>query len=223
VQLAKLQARHAALRDRYTEEHPDAKALRLRIARLEEQRADGSSTNGGAAAASAAPAPSDPQVAALELSLQRVETEIDSLNERRVKLDGRITDLQQRVEKTPRVEQELLAVTRDYQQLKESYTGLVRKDLDARMARRMEEHWQGKYFRILDPAPVPERPIRPYGLMFAGGGLVLALLAGLVCAVAADFLDDSVKSPQALSGLLPQAPLLAVVPRAAVAAKGAAS
>jgi len=59
-------------------------------------------------------------------------------------------------------------------------------------------------------------------MMFAGGGLALALLAGLVSAFLADFLDDSVKSARALESLLPQ-PVIAVVPRAAVVAKGSAS
>ena len=227
VQLAKLQAQYAALRDRYTEEHPDTKAVRIRMDRLAQEIATagaaGTTPGPGATTSAAAPATAvDPQLASLEVSLQRLETEIDSLNGRREKLDARIADLQKRVEQTPRVEQDLVALTRDYQQIKESYTGLVRKDIDAQMARKMEEHWQGKYFRILDPAPVPERPVRPYGMMFAGGGLALALLAGLVSAFLADFLDDSVKSARALESLLPQ-PVIAVVPRAAVVAKGSAS
>jgi protein tyrosine kinase modulator len=214
VQLAKLQAQYAALRDRYTDEHPDAKAVKMRIARLEQQIE--SAAKAGPEAPSLSATATDPQVASLEQSLQRLEIEIDAVKVRRDKLDVRLADLQRRVEQTPRVEQELMAVTRDYQQLKESYTGLVRKDMDARMARRMEEHWQGKYFRILDPAPVPERPIRPYGLMFAGGGFVLAIFTGLFSAFVADLLDDSVKSPRALQALLPQ-PLLAVMPRATAA------
>ena len=219
AQLAKLQAQYSALRDRYTDEHPETKSLRQRIDRLE-QRLTNPATEGGAVGASPRKLVSaDLQVATLEATLQRLETEIDSLKARREKLDASMGDLQQRVEKTPRVEEALVAVTRDYQQLKDRYTGLVRKDLDARMAGKMEEHWQGNYFRILDPAAVPERPVRPYGFLFTAGGLVLGLLGGLAGTFVADFLDDSVKSPRALEALLPQ-PLLAVVPRAEAPAQG---
>lgn len=209
AQLQKLQAQYATLRDRYTEEHPDVRALRLRMSRLQQQLDEPGTEPAG-------PRPdTDPQVLALHRSLQQVETEIDSVNTRRESLDGRIADLQTRVEKTPGVEQELTELTRDYQQLRENYLALLRKDNEARMARKMEEHWQGKYFRILDPAQAPERPIRAYGVMFGMGGLVAGLLAGLAFALAADFLDHSVKSLRELETLVP-APILAVIPHLGV-------
>jgi len=210
TQLARLQAQIAALRDRYTEEHPDVRALRLRVTRLEEQL-----SRPEPAAPGSLPE-TDPQLVTLHQSLQQVEGEIEELNTRRAKLDDRISDLQKRVEQTSQVEQELTALTRDYQQLRENYTGLLRKDMDAKMARKMEEHWQGTYFRILDPAPVPERPIRPYGFMFLAGGLALAVFAGLAASVIADFLDHSVKSVRELESLLPY-PVLAVLPRSSAA------
>jgi polysaccharide chain length determinant protein (PEP-CTERM system associated) len=212
-QLAKLQARLAALRDRYTDEHPDVRAVRLRIARLEQRLADPDLKPGGTLPET------DPQIVSLHQALQQVEAGIDDLNTRREKLDGRITELQTRVDQTPRVEQSLTALTRDYQQLKENYTLLLKKETDAKMARKMEEHWQGTYFRILDPAPVPEQPIRPYGLLFLGGGLALGLLAGLASAFTADALDHSIKSVRELESLLPY-PVLVVLPRHP-AAKGA--
>ncbi|HVO12202.1 MAG TPA: GNVR domain-containing protein [Vicinamibacteria bacterium] len=205
-QLAKLQAQYAALRDRYTEEHPDVRALRLRIARLEEL-----ASQPAPQPAITSRADSDPQLVPVHRSLQQVETEIAALDEKREGLDQRIADLQARIEKTPAVEQELKDLTRDYQQMQENYLALLRKDNDARMARKMEAHWQGNYFRILDPAPVPERPIRPYGVMFGLGGLVGGLLAGIAASLLADFLDHSVKSRREVEVLV-AAPVLAEIP-----------
>jgi polysaccharide biosynthesis transport protein len=204
--LAKLQAQYEALRSRYTEEHPDVQMLRLRIARLEEGASQ------AAHSPIATPPEADPQVRAIDQSLQQVEAEIDSLSARREGLERRIDDLQKRVERTPYVEQELVDLTRDYGQLKENYTALLRKDLDAKMARKMEAHWQGRYFRILDPARPPDRPVRPYGVLFAFGGVAAGLLAGLGSALAKDFLDRSVKSLRELEALLPF-PVLGVIPR----------
>jgi succinoglycan biosynthesis transport protein ExoP len=212
-QLAKLRAQYAALRDRYTEEFPDVKALKLRIARLEELAEQPASEPVGPRL------DSDPQLLPVHRSLQEVEAEITSVNARRDALDRRIGDLQARIEKTPAVEEQLADLTRDYQQLRENYLGLLRKDNDAKMARKMEEHWQGNYFRILDPAPVPDRPIRPYGAMFGLGGLLGGLLAGLAASLGADFLDHSVKSRREVETLVP-APVLVEIPRLRRARKG---
>jgi polysaccharide chain length determinant protein (PEP-CTERM system associated) len=215
AQLLKLQAQYAALRDRYTEEHPDVRAVRLRMSRLQQQLDQPATERDGPRA------DTDPEVLALHRSLQQVEAEISAVNSRREGLDRRIADFQARIEKTPGVEQELTELTRDYQQLRENYLALLRKDNEARMARKMEEHWRGNYFRILDPAQAPERPIRPYGTMFAMGGLVAAILAGLTFALVVDFLDRSVRSRRELEALVP-APVLLVIPHLGAVRKGSA-
>ena len=88
------------------------------------------------------------------------------------------------------------------------------------MARRLEEHWRGGYFRVLDPAYLPRRPIRAYVPIFLMGGLVVGLGAGLVAAFVADLLDRTVKAERDLGDLV-DAPLLVSIPRAAPLARGA--
>ena len=164
----------------------------------------------------------DPEAVVLTRSLHAVEAEIDSVKERRDRLDARIADFQARVEQTPRAEQELASLTRDYQQLRESYNGALKKEMDAEMARKLEEYWQGGYFRVLDPAFLPQRPIRPYGTLILLGGLAAALGAGLAAAFLADLLDRSVKSERDLEELLPH-PVVMTIPRASLPGKRAAT
>jgi uncharacterized protein involved in exopolysaccharide biosynthesis len=144
------------------------------------------------------------------------------MKERRDKLDAKIADFQARVEQTPRAEQELASLTRDYQQLRESYNVAFKKETDAEMGRKLEEYWQGGYFRVLDPAFLPRRPIRPYGALIFLGGLVTALGAGLAAAFLADLLDRSVKSERDLEELVPH-PVVITIPRAALPGKRAAT
>ncbi len=208
--LAQLRAVYRTLRGRYTDDHPDVQAVRARIERLEKQ-------------AAASPAPKDPlnsadhEAASLSQSLQLVEREIDGFKARREKLDQRIVEFQARIEATPKAEQELLALTRDYQQLRENYNAALRKENDAQMAQRLDEYWKGGYFRVLDPAYLPRRPIRPYGLLILLGGLVVGVLCGLFGAVAADLADRTVKSERDLDGLA--GPLLVTLPRLRPAAR----
>ena len=89
------------------------------------------------------------------------------------------------------------------------------------MARKIEEHWKGSYFRMLDPAYLPRRPIRAYTPLFLIGGLFAGVLIGLATAFVADLLDRSVKTERDLEDLV-SAPVL-VIPRAQPSARQATS
>jgi uncharacterized protein involved in exopolysaccharide biosynthesis len=156
----------------------------------------------------------DPESASLAESLRLVEADIAALEVRRARLDEKITAFQARVEDTPRAEQQLASLTRDYQQLRDNYNVALKKEMDAEMARRLEEHWRGGYFRVLDPAYLPRRPIRAYASLFLMAGLVIGLGAGLVSAFVADLLDRTVKTERDLGDLV-SSPVLVSIPRAA--------
>jgi uncharacterized protein involved in exopolysaccharide biosynthesis len=215
--LAKLTAAHDALRGRYTEDHPDMRALKARIEKLQSQLAAVPKEEAGQE-----PSLSDPEAVSISRSLKLVEADIDSLKVRRDQLDERITALRARVDATPRAEQELASLTRDYQQLRENYNSALKKEMDAEMSRRLEEYWKGGYFRVLDPAHLPRQPIRPYGTLFLLGGLVGGLLSGLALAFVADLLDRTVKSERELEELL-GTPVLVTIPQAAPLRKRAAT
>jgi uncharacterized protein involved in exopolysaccharide biosynthesis len=194
------------------------RALRSRIATLESQLRQ--EQQDGTAAEQRHR--DDPEAVTLSRSLQLVEAEIDALKGRRDGLDEKIGLFQARVEATPKAEQELAALARDYQQLRDNYTVALKKENDAEMARRLEEYWKGGYFRVLDPAYLPRRTIRPYGTLILLGGLAAGLMAGLASAFLADLLDRSIKSERELEELVPH-PLLVTIPRAAPSGKAAAA
>lgn len=211
-ELVKLRTTYAALRGRYTEEHPDMRAMRARMEEIEKRLR--ATPEDGTPADS--PGTADPEILSLSQSLRLVEADIESLRQRRERLDGRIADLQRRVEDTPRAEQELSSLTRDYPQLRESYNAALRKEMDAEMARRLEEYWRGGYFRVLDPAHLPRRPIRPYGTLFLTAGLAIGFVLGLGATVVSDLADRSVKSERELEELLGREPIV-TLPRVAPA------
>ncbi len=210
AELAQLKSERQVLRNRYTDQHPEVLAIQLRIQRLEERLANGETT---------AAAKPDPELASAYRSLQLVEAEIEGIKVRRNQLDEKIGVYQGRVELTPKAEQEVLALTRDYTQLRENYTTMLRKQMDAEMARKQEQYWRGGNFRILDSAHLPRRPIRPYAGLILLGGLALALVAGLACSLLADFLDHSFKTEREVEAVLPY-PILVTLPRATAGAPG---
>jgi hypothetical protein len=100
------------------------------------------------------------------------------------------------VERTPKREEELLALRRDYSNIQESYNSLLNRKLEAEIAVNMEKKQKGEQFRIIDPAIVPHKPISPdmrrlFMVVLAAG---LGLGAGLIFLL--DFLNSSLKDPE---------------------------
>jgi len=199
TELGQLQTQLATLRGRYTDEHPDVRALKARIAAMERDQA------------TKAPAVTDDPLVTSKSQVQQARAEVQKLKDREADIEARIATFQGRVEQAPRTEEEIQTLSRDFQKLNENYLTLLNKKLEAQMAAKLEQRWKGEQFRILDPANLPEHHIFPNRQLFFAAGLFLGLLAGIGTAVAADFLDHSVKSVRELEQLLPF-PVLAVIP-----------
>jgi polysaccharide chain length determinant protein (PEP-CTERM system associated) len=216
VSLEQLRVQLAALQSSYTDNHPDVVRLKSRIADLEKKYKSGELQ---ASANLPGQASADPSVLMAQKSLDEhrrqqseARMEIQNLEVEIANIERQIKDYQQRVERTPRHEQELLTLQRDYSNLKQSYDSLVNRKLEAEIAVNMEKKQKGEQFSILDPARLPEKPISPdlrrlFLLMLAAG---LGLGAGLVALL--DFFDSSLKKPESLEAEL-GVPVLATVPR----------
>jgi polysaccharide chain length determinant protein (PEP-CTERM system associated) len=201
TEISQLKAQLAALRLRYTDEHPDVQALSQRIASLERGLGDPVLTR--------QTRPAEPTARMEQLS--QIRGEVASLKARRDDLDTKINALQARVEQAPRTEQDLATLTRDYRQLNDNYLALLNKKLEARMSEKLEARWKGEQFRVLDPAHLPERPFFPNRVLFLMMGIIAGLGLGLGTAYAAEFLDHSLKQVSDLESLFPL-PVLAVIP-----------
>jgi len=199
--LASMRTRLTELKTRYTDQHPDVRALQSRIDALEK------------AAASVAPAAPPVQQGPSAAERRRVEAraEVERLRGRLADVDRRIDAFQARVDAAPRREQEVLGLMRDYQKLKENYSSLLSKKLDAEMASRLEQQQRGQQFRVLDPAYLPEQPSFPNRGLFALAGGLVGLLLGVGLAVAIDVLDPTMKDAESVAAAF-SFPVLAVVP-----------
>lgn len=199
-ELIQLQAQLATLRGRYTDEHPDVRAVKVRIAALEREQAQ------------RGPMPAETSGASVrQMQIDQARAEIQKLKDKLADIDARITTFQGRVEQAPRTEQEISTLSRDFQKLNDNYLNLLNKKLEAQMAAKLERRWKGEQFRILDPANLPEHHVSPSRKLFLALGILAGLAAGLAAAFTADFLDHSIKSSKDLEALLPY-PVVAVIP-----------
>jgi polysaccharide chain length determinant protein (PEP-CTERM system associated) len=207
AELGELNQELARLRTRYKDAHPDVESVRARIARLEARLAEARRSEAPAGDGAAA----DPAILVGREQLEGAKLEVRKLEERQRDLQGRIEAIRANVEETPRTEQELATLTRDYKKLDENYTALLSKQLEAQMSGRLEQRWKGERFRMLDPASLPEKPVFPKPTLFLGLGAVLGLFVGLGAALVSEYLDPTVKDSEVLQAVQGY-PVLASIP-----------
>jgi len=118
---------------------------------------------------------------------------------------------QRRIEDTPRREQELMLLTRDYELLKTNYQSLMDKKIQAQMAENLERKQQGEQFKILDPARIPENPIKPDRNKILLIGAFIGLALGFGLAWFRESLDQSFHTVSDVESFL-EIPVLATIP-----------
>ncbi|MFO7557424.1 MAG: GNVR domain-containing protein [Desulfobacterales bacterium] len=162
------------LKNKYTDQHPDIIRLQKKIAGLEKE-IEGRKSEGR----------DEPPAAYSVVDRQKlieVKAEIETLQNELSDYRDQIIQYKNRVENTPKREQELMSLKRDYQNIQESYSSLLSRKLEAEIARNMERKQKGERFRIIDYARVPEKPASPdmkklFLLVMAAG---LGIGAGIV-------------------------------------------
>jgi polysaccharide chain length determinant protein (PEP-CTERM system associated) len=203
---------------RLTAKHPDVLRLRQLVESLEKQVAEQELQRPVSPEAGEDRPTATPEEARRREQLRQMRAEIESLDRQivfkereEVRLRALIAQYQSRLEAVPGVESEWIALTRDYDTLKDSYRDLLAKSENSKIAASLEQQEIGEQFRILDSPRVPLKPHSPnrlqINLVATAAGLGLGLLL-----VGLSFLSDSTMRSEAdvlgSTGL----PVLAVLP-----------
>ncbi|MGQ9688714.1 MAG: GNVR domain-containing protein [Desulfobaccales bacterium] len=192
--LTQLKAELAQKQGRYSDQHPEVIKLKKEIAALEKAPESGE-------AARPAAQPENPAYINLLTNIQAAANDIAALKKQRAELETKLKTYRRRLELAPQVEQEYLALTRDYQNAHTKHQEIMSKILEARIAEGMEESQKAEKFTLIDPASYPEKPVSPKrGLIFLAG-LILSLGAGLGMVAITENLDHSVKDVDELAWL----------------------
>ncbi|HTQ54759.1 MAG TPA: Wzz/FepE/Etk N-terminal domain-containing protein [Bryobacteraceae bacterium] len=175
-----LQAELDALRLRYTEDHPDVQRLEKLLAQAKKtERPPAAST-----AVSPELLQQRERIAQLKTELALAGREVDYRTADRQRMLAAAAALQARMDSLPIREQELTALTRDYEIAKANYKSLLDKRISADMATDMERRQQGERFTMIDPAQAPVKPFAPDRGAWFGGCCGAALLAAIAAGVA---------------------------------------
>lgn len=196
-------------KNRYTDNHPDVIRLKKRISNFEDQiKKDGKNK----AVSSESDRNRRPHLnQPFVQQRQNIRNEIVRLELERDDIIKQIAVYKKRVEDTPKREQELQTLERDYDNINQTYNSLLGRQLEAQIAVNMEKKQKGEQFRILDPARLPQSPVYPNMKILFLFIMVSGLSAGGGLIVLFEIFDSSFKEPEEIESFL-NLPVLATLP-----------
>ena len=201
-------AQLAAALEIYTEDYPEIKNFRAKLATLEKERDDlekQESAQQQAASATQQPRTISPQasrsIEETKSAIALLQTQIQAKNldiEERVKEQGTlnkgISGYQSRIEASPSSEQRYAGLLREYQIAKDNFDDKSKRMQISETSQNLEERKAGENLEVLDPASLPEKPAEPNRVAIAAVGLGAGLILGLVLAGAKEMKDTSLKN-----------------------------
>jgi succinoglycan biosynthesis transport protein ExoP len=204
ARLAKLKLELIELRERFTDKYPEVIRVKAEIAALERalDETDPSGLPGGSA---------DPTLRGLKQMLGELEAQTKALKAEEQRLRQDIAAYQRGLEHAPEREQQLHALTRDYEGAKELHASLVKRYEEAQIGERMEQQ-KGHQFRILDPAIPSKQPAGPHRMRVIVFGLMLSLGMAAGAVMLAERLDTSLHTIDELRARA-SVPVLVSIPR----------
>lgn len=196
----------AAAKQKYSDNHPDVAKLKQTVATLETKLKNAPRAAGGFTIK-----PDNPAYVTLQTQLDTVELNLKAMHEQRERAKQRIADYEARLNQTPRVEQEGLAMQREYESATKKYREIKQNLMGAQLAVELEKEQKGERYSILEAADLPDQPERPNRRAFILLGLVLGIGSGVGYASLAEYMDRTIRGARSVAGVL-RAPPLAVIP-----------
>jgi polysaccharide chain length determinant protein (PEP-CTERM system associated) len=219
IQLASKKAKLAELNERYTEMVPEVVRTKQEVAELEKRIVEAWRS---AANPSAGDTNADPQIGGafllesdeirrMRAQLKATTAEIASLKKEKEGIRKSIASVEGKIEQSPRREQEMISLIRDYENQKKSYDDLQKKKLEADVSQNLEKRQKGTQFQILDPANLPEAPFQPNRKKVMGVSLLLALALGFGGTIAWEAMDLRLREVRDFRQLY-KVPILGYIP-----------
>jgi len=140
-----------------------------------------------------------------------IDLEVVALKRENANATHTIDQIQRKVERLPQREQELISLSRDYDNIKKSYEELLKKQLDSQVSQKLEEKQKGEQFQILEPASLPSRPFKPDRPMVLGMALLASLVVGVGGAFGLEMQDPTLRGAREFKNFFDM-PILACLP-----------
>jgi polysaccharide chain length determinant protein (PEP-CTERM system associated) len=147
----------------------------------------------------------------LYIQLRTLETEINSLKQRRNQILNVSKQYEKRIEQTYDNELKILTINRDYNTSKSNYEALLAKRLNAKLSYNLEKRQKGEQFKVLDPANMPRKPFRPNRVKIILIGNFVSAAIGVALILLLEYLNPYFHRPEDFDGTL-EYPVLVTIP-----------
>jgi polysaccharide chain length determinant protein (PEP-CTERM system associated) len=182
-QIAQYEGELNSLLVKFTENHPDAVALKDTIARLKAQQAEETSrTSSSGIRSNADSLETNPVYQRMRIGLSETEVEIATLESKATAAETAVEDLQKLVDTIPEVERQLTAMNRDYDVTRDQYETLLKRRESLHITGEVEQTGDQLQFRVIEPPRASLAPVGPNRPMLLGASTIAAIGAGLVLA-----------------------------------------
>lgn len=203
----KVSAELASARDIYAENHPDVVRLKASLASIEGKlRSSSAATPMGLALK-----PDNPAYISIQTQLATINISLKAAHEQRLRAMQKSSEYEGRLVQTPGVEQEGLALQREYDSTAKKYREIKEHLMGADIAVEMEKEQRGERFSLLVAPTLPTSPEMPNRRVFLLLGIVLGFGSGIGYASIAEYMDRTIRGSGAIAAVL-RAPPLAVIP-----------
>jgi polysaccharide biosynthesis transport protein len=206
-QLKDARGQLAQAREKYAPEHPDVQQLERLVKSIEEAMAAAPLT----AQALREQAPDNPAYIQVEAQREAAANERGSLERKQAALRSKIAEIEARLSQSPQIERDYSALVRDLDNAQLKYREVRQKQMEATLARNLENERKGERFTLIEPPLPSEEPVSPNRKAIALLGVLLAVGAAGGLAALLEGLDGTVRSRRDVDALLPVAPL-AILP-----------
>ena len=203
----KVRADLASARKMYADNHPDVIKLKTLLASLEEKL----KLSSAAAPMGFALKPDNPAYIAIQTQLATINISLKAANEQSVRAKQKLAEYEERLVQTPHVEQEGLALQREYDTTVKKYREIKQHLMGADIAVELEKELKGERFSLLQAPILPNSPQMPNRRAFLLLGIVLGLGSGVGFASIAEYMDRTIRGSLAIASVL-RVPPLAVIP-----------
>jgi polysaccharide chain length determinant protein (PEP-CTERM system associated) len=197
------------LLQRYTDDWPDVRNTRGRLAVAKQLRDDLLKEDAAAKKVDPnAPAPTkaqnpqqardlrqlDNQIRTVQTAIEAKDMDITALNKEMQRVNDQIRTYMGRVETVPAGERQYGDLLRERDIAKAKYVSLDTSLQKAQIGQDMENRKQGETLELLDPASLPLNPTQPQRYLIISIGAGIGLLLGIVIAGALEMKDTSLKN-----------------------------
>lgn len=143
------------------------------------------------------------EASATSVRLELIDKELKRLKGEQTRIQNQISTYETKIDAAPLREQQLIQLSRNYDVSKQHYQALLDKSFNIEMAASLEQKQKAERFTVLDPAQVPEKPVKPRRklLIALSAMLSLALPCGLF--IGKELVRAAVSTEAELKTLIP--------------------